>query len=179
MEDLEARLPESLRKRLKKESHRPPPGGWGRLFRACSVARLPLQDIDKVDDAAAAAANAFDAGQLARNALVSYAHDEATRWSLRGRAGPTALAALRRAADLDVQSQAKGDAALNALAPAVAALVVRGEGSRVLSLAALAIVDAERLVVDAKDARAAALNRDVAAALVRALALAGELCGEA
>ena len=56
---------------------------------------------------------------------------------------------------------------------------VRGEGSRVLSLAALAIVDAERLIVDAKDARAAALNRDVAAALVRALALAGELCGEA
>ena len=77
MKDLETRPPDSLRARLKREPKRTvagpanPPGGWGRCFKALGVARLPLQDNDKVNQAASAACNAFDAGQLARNALVS------------------------------------------------------------------------------------------------------------
>ena len=68
-----------------------------------------------------------------------------------------------------------GDFALGSVLPTVAALLLRGQGARVLSLAAFAIVDADRLTTEGQP-ESAALNREAAAVLVRALELAEPLC---
>ena len=94
---------------------------------------------------------------------------QATTWEIRGRAAPNAMTYLRRAASEDPEF------ALGAVVPAVAALLLRGQGQRVLSLAAFAIVDADRLTKESQP-EIAALNRNVAAVLVRALELAEPLC---